>query len=131
RDLRLCYLIRLTNDQLKISQRRGSRSRRAAREEHPRASISDRTTSFCVRSTNFVAAKPIPRQDRRQLRSWSNKAYPTRTTTPAMARSRLPHERKGCPQRLQPRTPLTHFVQPRSPHDRGQLWVKYHEYYSA
>jgi hypothetical protein len=74
RDLRLCYLIRLTNDQLKISQRRGSRSRRAAREEHPRASISDRTTSFCVRSTNFVAAKPIPRQDRRQLRSWCKKA---------------------------------------------------------
>ncbi len=33
RDLRLCYLIRLTNNQLKISQRRGSRSRTAVREE--------------------------------------------------------------------------------------------------
>ena len=32
-DLRFCHLIRLTNNQLKISQRRGSRSRTAAREE--------------------------------------------------------------------------------------------------
>jgi hypothetical protein len=117
-DLRLCYLIRLTNDQLKISQRRGSRSRTAAREEA--AAIKNISQLDVVERRAFDILKGARRKPRKnpiekratQLADATkeNLFAPRRAGRPKGKWTRKPDAKARSFEALKPRLTLTDLV---------------------